>query len=154
MASYSLEKCKHGMRLATCAYCAPRAIPSTAPATASPNKENRERLPRPELGGDLLAGYVPGLRQRLIEAAKKRQVVFYGEIMNDFGGRGHIGTVLDEVNRQQHINGQPLLSALAVLKDTGKPSEGFWTLFEELFPGKPRAGFWEAECERIWSYKW
>ena len=147
-ASYSFEKCKHGMQKATCAYCSPRAIrPVTRPRVGTSGI-------RTELGTDLLSSYVPALRERLIEAARSRSVVFYGEIMNDFGGRGHIGKVLDEVNRQQHENGQPLLAALAVLKETGKPSEGFWTLFEELRPGQSRAGFWEAECERIWDYKW
>ena len=146
-AGYGLERCKHGMQMATCGYCSPKrstVVGSRRLFTA----------PRNELGKDLLISYVPALRARLIEAARSRRVIFYGEIMNDFGGRGHIGKVLDEVNREQHASGEPLLAALAVLKDTGRPSEGFWTLIEEFWPGQARSGFWEAECERIWAYKW
>jgi len=47
-----------------------------------------------------------------------------------------------------------MLSALVVQKDTGRPGDGFWSLHAELFPSTSHAGFWEAECERIWAFDW
>jgi len=148
--NYYLQKCKHGMTISTCAYCSPR--PSHPRTQAAFN--SRSSTARPELSGDLLEQYVPLARARLAEVARHRGTVNYGDIMNELGGRGHIGKVLDEVNRREHAKGHPMLSALVVQKDTGRPGDGFWSLVAELFPSVGRQGFWEAECERIWAFDW
>jgi hypothetical protein len=148
--SYSLEKCKHGMPKATCAYCNPRSVPNRSNLGSS----NASSGARPELSGELLEQYVPLARAHLAEIARQKRTVNYSDIMNEFGGRGHIGKVLDEVNRREHAKGHPMLSALVVQKDTGRPGDGFWTLVAELFPTASLKGFWEAECERIWAFDW
>src|SRR5688500_2941885 len=97
-AGFSLEKCKHGMQKATCGYCTPR--PETTRSASA--MSTRSTGTRPDLSGELLEQYVPLARARLAEIARQRRTINYGDIMNEFGGRGHIGKVLDEVNRREH----------------------------------------------------
>jgi hypothetical protein len=70
------------------------------------------------------------VRQRLIEAAKQRRLVCYGELMRDFRlARGrHIADVLCEISQYEHDRECPVLSAIVVKKQGLKPSGGFWEM--------------------------
>ena len=154
MTTHNLERCRHGLHKLTCGYCSPRGAMAPVPIVRKVSAPPPSVKTQPELSGDLLTQYVPLARRRLIDLARERRTVYYGEIMKEFGGSGHIGKVLDEVNRQEHASGHPMLSALVIQKGTGRPSNGFWSLVAELHPNTGRPGFWEAECERIWAFDW
>jgi len=40
--------------------------------------------------------------------------------------------MLDEINRYEHREGRPLLSAVVVVQEDNKPGEGFFKLAREL----------------------
>jgi hypothetical protein len=152
-------RCKHGLVKLTCAYCSPsqqglghsprtsETHLGTKPATAAGSGTG-------QLSQELLNQYVPQIRKKLVRTAGENGLIYYGDIMNEFGGRGYIGHVLDEVNRREHAAGRPLLSAIVVQKDTGEPGPGFWSLVSELFPNSSRAGFWRAERDKVWAFDW
>ena len=92
------------------------------------------------------------IRKRLIEAAKKGEVVFY----RDWGiGRGRAaGKILGEISEYEHRQGRPLLSAIVVSKATGMPAGGFWGI--SPIPGnltdKQRPVFWANELAKVINY--
>ena len=104
------------------------------------------------------------VRNRLIEKAKARELIEYGEFINgDYGvarGQGapwQIGTVLGEICENEHREKRPLLSAICVLKLPGMPSSGFWDM--KFIPGSVRNGtkaqrrkFWEITRDEVFDY--
>lgn len=82
------------------------------------------------------------VRKKLIEVAKKRETITYGELMKEFGiPRGHpkpgigIGCVVGEISDYEYSNGRPLLSAIVVRANSGTgicplghPGGGFFGL--------------------------
>ncbi|MBK9751374.1 MAG: hypothetical protein IPO91_32030 [Chloroflexi bacterium] len=77
--------------------------------------------------------------ERLKDAARQNELVFYGEIaqiahinLNLDAGRGALGRLLGEISRREHESGRPLLSVVAVNKDTQFPSQGFFDLAQEV----------------------
>ncbi len=112
----------------------------------------------PKLSAERLDLYVPQARVELVAVAQRRELIPYGAIMNRYGGRGYFGQVLDELNRRESEAANPLISALVVL-DQPDPiaSRGFFQVARELRPGSSNLsdrGFWEAECNRVWSHPW
>ncbi len=110
-----------------------------------------------QLGSDLLETYVPLVRKALARAAAQRRLVPYMEIANEFGGRGYFGQVLDALNRREHDRGNPLLSAIVVSAETGRPSNGFFLLAEELRLIRARSErrlFWEQQRDLVWKCAW
>jgi hypothetical protein len=109
------------------------------------------------LSPDLLETYVPRARQYLATAARQHRLVPYMQIANDLGGRGYVGQVLDELNRREHDQGRPLISAIVVDAETEQPSEGFFKLAIDVgltLPSSDRRAFWEAERDRVWAFDW
>ena len=101
--------------------------------------------------------YVPVARVALTEAAREKATTLtYGELMPSLGGRGYIGQVLDELNRREHEQGRPLLSALVVRADTGMPSRGFFGLARELRPSSTTddRALWERELASVRAFDW
>jgi hypothetical protein len=95
------------------------------------------------------------VRERLIEAARSGELVYYGEfIRGDYGvargqgSRWKIGDVLDEINHREAAENRPLLSAICVLEYTGMPSVGFWEM--DLIPPGIRGGSW-AQQRQFWE---
>lgn len=92
------------------------------------------------------------IRQRLIQAAKAGEVVFYLELGI---GRGRIlGQILGDISEYEHGNGRPLLSAIAVSKVKGMPNEGFWGLppIPPDLTDKQRPVYWARELTRVIDY--
>ena len=69
---------------------------------------------------------------RLLNAARKKESVGYeeiGQIMGlepQVGMAREIGRLLGEINEDEHNNGRPMLSAVAVEPTTRMPEEGFF----------------------------
>ena len=85
------------------------------------------------------------IRERLIEAARAAQVVYY----RDLGiGRGHAARViLEEISDYETNQGRPLLTAIVANKAKGMPSPGFWDL-----PGIP-PNLTEEQRPIVWARK-
>ncbi len=111
----------------------------------------------PQLSPTVLERHVAAAREYLTYAARFHQTVDYGDVYRAMGsGRGYISQVLDELNRREHANGRPLLSAIVVSKQGGAPSRGFYTVADELglYSGGDRHEFWIEERARVWNYDW
>ncbi len=102
--------------------------------------------------------------ERLKEAARKNELVFYGEIahiasinLNLDAGRGALGRLLGEISHHEHESGRPLLSVVAVNKDTQFPSQGFFDLAREVgkYVGHSPTGtltFYATELQAAFDY--
>ena len=112
----------------------------------------------PRLGTAKLEQFLPILRRLLVKTARNHQLLRYGSVQNQFGGRGYFGQVLDELNRREHRAGHPLLSALVVLAQPNPmASDGFFIVARELLPasrGLTDRALWEAERDRVWAFTW
>lgn len=91
------------------------------------------------------------IRGRLIEVARHRGLIAYGELMQDFGlARGRqIGEVLGEISEYEHDHGRPFLSAIVVNKGTLRPSAGFFGV-----RGVSRDVPWERYRDEVHEYWW
>src|SRR5512141_2862155 len=104
------------------------------------------------------------LRDKLIETAKARDTVTYGEVAPLAGldlsrpdDRELVAGLLREICLHEHQQGRPLLAAIVVHKDDGNPGRGFYKLAELLdrYAGgdaKSDRAFLEEEQERVWDY--
>ena len=100
------------------------------------------------------------LRQILIEVARKRRFMFYGELapslnldMNLDNNRVEIGRILGEISTYEHQQGRPLLTAIVVHKRDNRPGVGFFNLARELglyCPGDNQEAFWTKEVNRVY----
>jgi hypothetical protein len=99
---------------------------------------------------------------RLLKAARKKESVSYEEIgqimdLEAHGGMAkEIGQLLGEINEDEHNNGRPMLSAVAVEPTTRMPGEGFFQFAKELsrFDGKTdeeKREFWRDEIQRVYE---
>ena len=101
------------------------------------------------------------LKERLIQAAKNEELVYYEDIAPMFGfnydrdhDRAEVGRVLDVVNKEEFEAGRPLLSAIVVHKGGDEmPGEGFFKLAQEL--GRYRRGdkkiYWAMELKEVYK---
>jgi hypothetical protein len=99
---------------------------------------------------------------RLLHAARKKESVSYEEIGQIMGLEAHlgmareIGQLLGEINEDEHNNGRPMLSAVAVEPTTRMPGEGFFQFAKELnrFAGETdedKREFWRDEIQRVYE---
>lgn len=52
--------------------------------------------------------------------------------MKSGADRGKIGEILGEISKAEHDEGRPLLSAVVILKEGGRPGKGFFALAKDL----------------------
>ena len=99
---------------------------------------------------------------KLLNAARKKESVPYeeiGQIMGleaQVGMAKEIGRLLGEINEDEHNNGRPMLSAVAVELTTRMPGEGFFQFAKELskFDGETdedKREFWRDEIQRVYE---
>jgi hypothetical protein len=79
------------------------------------------------------------VQERLIQAARAGQFVFYGELADELGldlsvlaNRVELEAVLDLISRREVAEGRPMLSAICVQPQDHLPGSGFLILGEEL----------------------
>ena len=94
----------------------------------------------------------------LIGVARQRGRITYGRLGNEFGVAPPFRTLihaLDRVSRAAHAAGRPMLSAVVVNRETGRPGSGFYLLAWDL--GKTvsdEVDFWESEREKVYETDW
>jgi hypothetical protein len=98
--------------------------------------------------------------QRLIQAAREHQLIYYEEdvatIMGLKGKGNHManetGHLLGEISEDEHNQGRPMLSSIVVHKagkDKGIPGNGFFNLAVSL--GKLSANATDQERQAFWQ---
>jgi hypothetical protein len=86
-----------------------------------------------------------------VEKARHRETVAYSETRKS---RAVIGSLLDEINRHEHLEGRPLISVIVVRKGTSDPGPGFMASAEELGAfkvGGDSKAFIETERARVFK---
>lgn len=80
-----------------------------------------------------------GIYEELIRVARAGQVTYYSNIapmagldMSNPVDRNEIATILFRISSYEHQLGNPMLSAVVVLKEQNSPGKGFFTLAAEL----------------------
>jgi len=94
----------------------------------------------------------------LIQLAKKKTTIFYSELGNHIGLKPgnylgfKLGSILDQINRDEHKHGKPMLSAVVITKQNGIPAPGFFDLAKELkgFSGD-KIDFWNHELKDVYN---
>jgi len=84
------------------------------------------------------AGRLKGLRSHLAAAARKRNVVTYGELMRKYHlSRGKVlSQVIGEIDMLECEEGGPGFAAIIVRKDTGFPGGGYFC--DDVLPTRLR----------------
>lgn len=101
--------------------------------------------------------------QEITKVAKSGGITYYSDIAPLIGldmdfqpDRNRISDILDEISRVEHANGNPLLSAVVILKERNIPGQGFFTLAKSLnlYDGNPDSElkFWIQELRRVHDY--
>ena len=95
------------------------------------------------------------VRANLIEVARRRSTITYGEAAKQVGMTAiGIGPhILDPINEYEHARGRPLLSAVVVGKSSRRPGRGFYALASRLglYKGDDDEGYWQRETQAIYS---
>ena len=119
------------------------------------------RSPVPVAGG--LPPTLTPVRQRLIETARRRDVIYYRPVADLLGIADGVRLdhcreliqALDDISTYEHQNGRPLLSVVVIGQETNRPGKGFFTMAGRN--GVQRAGqdddaFFNVELKRAYDY--
>ena len=95
--------------------------------------------------------------EKLKEVARSKNITNYGAIAPIARVEPHnpiLWGILDEINRYEHREGHPMLSAVVIVQEENKPGEGFFKLARDLgmFFGSDELAFWVSELNRVWDY--
>ena len=121
--------------------------------------------------------FVKDTYQVLVEKAKTGKMTFYGELpaFNELKGRFKdaasklIGLIVGACGEYEVTKGRPIISAIAISKDTGEPGRGFYSLStvpynlcldtwekQDMEPPeiviKKRQEFWLSELQAVLEY--
>jgi hypothetical protein len=68
--------------------------------------------------------------------------------------RNRIAELLGEISTHEHNMAHPLLSAVVLLADEGKPGQGFFTLARDvgLYQGDDDLKFWLDEIKQVHAH--
>ena len=100
--------------------------------------------------------------RRLIQIARKKETITYGEIaemMPNIPKRGNymsreVGQISGEISQYEYLHGRPLLSAVVIRGDKKTPGEGFFNMARELSKlqeDMDKRSFWERELEEVYK---
>ena len=97
------------------------------------------------------------VRDRLIEVARNRSLTTYGELapIAELPARSIGRLILDVISRDEASEGRPMLSAVVVNANTGRPGGGFYQMaceFGRAASPNPDDAIWEAEREAAYEY--
>jgi len=78
------------------------------------------------------------VRERLIATARAGTVITYSDLYGDrYQARARSSRELGLISMKEHGAGRPLLSVVAVSKETSRPKEGLWDWPSNTTPAKP-----------------
>lgn len=95
------------------------------------------------------------VRDEMIQAARNGTTITYGDIADIMGlpPRGHymakeVGQVSGEISEDEHIQGRPMLSAVAISTERRRPGPGFFGLARDM---RILHGSSEQDERRFWA---
>jgi len=97
---------------------------------------------------------VDRVKKRLVEAARKRETVFYEDLLADAsfgvseepGKSNELAGVLREISREEVLTGNPPLSAICVRKKEGTPGPEFRSFLD------PAEQMNEQQLKAMWQF--
>lgn len=98
------------------------------------------------------------LRNALVEAAARRETPTYKQVAQPLGlnwrSRYFHQVLLGGISAEEYREGRPLLTAIVVRQDTGRPGDGFFDNARGIgaYDGHDDMGFWRTEVNRVWDY--
>jgi hypothetical protein len=103
--------------------------------------------------------------EKLVQLARSGNVITYGELaglvhlqMESLADRNQLSHNLDQINRQEHNQGHPMISAVVVYADKNGPGDGFSNLGTELglYGGShsknDKLTFWTSELKKVYDF--
>ena len=94
--------------------------------------------------------------EKLKSIARKRDVIYYSDLgnMGDPAVYSEIVRILDEINRSEFNEGNPMLSAVVISKDRQLPGKGFFDLARKLekYRGYKDSLFWAYELIEVHNF--
>ena len=103
-----------------------------------------------------------GIYEELKDKARSGGITFYGVIapladldMGSEHGRAELGRLLGEISTYEHEQERPLLSAIVVHQNDGRPGQGFYSLAHDLsllLADRDRDTYWQEEVKRVHGY--
>ena len=96
----------------------------------------------------------------MVDTAGRKETITYDELTGmidlDYplgsSREREMGRLLDEISRFEHDHERPMLTAVVVSKEDGKPNSGFFKIAAEL--GKDtgmKALFWKNELRKVYE---
>jgi len=102
------------------------------------------------------------IRAKIVETARGRGTINYEEVgklgnlsMGNPDHRNQLADILDDINREEHRTGGPMLSVVVVKKDSRRPGKGFFELARELGRQAPDVDdetFFITELKTVYEY--
>ena len=97
------------------------------------------------------------IHEKIRDVARNGIYVNYGDIAPLIGlspRSPKLFAILDCINRNEHSEGRPLLSAVVINKMKGMPGDGFFNLAEELelHDGSRKREYWKEELRCVHNY--
>lgn len=104
------------------------------------------------------------LRNYLVEVARRKDVVTYGQLAHDFGytigstyDATQWGSLLGHLSTVENDAGRPLLSVIVVNKQDNLPSGGFWDMAQNVgryggLTPEDRVAFAINEMKNVYRY--
>ena len=101
------------------------------------------------------------VQEKLIQIARRKGLTNYAEAgswvdldMSTDVGRILIAQILDEINIDENSQGHPMLSALVIYKNIGRPGSGFFKCARGLgrLTDDDEDGFWAKEVEAVHNW--
>jgi hypothetical protein len=99
------------------------------------------------------------LYDKLIEVAQAHEKTTYDKIGSLVSSKNYnfeLWRELDEIDRFVAQNDRPMISAVVINPQKGKPGQGFWACAAGLGKfawGQDEDRFWHDELDHVWSTK-
>lgn len=95
--------------------------------------------------------------ERLKKVARAKKIITYGELGTIIGIGGHdpkLWRMLDDINRYEHQQGHPMLSAVVNIYKKNAPGEGFFNVARDLgvHKGSNESEFFYKELRKVHDY--
>lgn len=95
--------------------------------------------------------------QKLMEVAQTKTIITYRELGAIIGLGGHdprLWRMLDDINRYEHQQSHPMLSAVVNIQEKNAPGEGFFKLARDLgvYQGSNEDEFFGKELCKVHNY--
>lgn len=106
-----------------------------------------------------LGSAIDEVRDILVDLARKKQTIFYGELCAQvkseklIANGSRLAALLTEISRQEHVAGRPLLSVLVVNKRQRIPSAPFFLRAREICGARiaRTEDFFLSECDAVFG---